>query len=426
MVKRFCIVCAGALLLAFVPGCNSSPDNSTGTYKIKAESERFQGKLVSNTIERYEYDPQNYELKVTNGQQVKVGTVLMSMNEAAKESLASNLMDQYDIESTQSAKRIAQDELTSIMKADYSPSEALLSEYTSLKERLGEIQTEIKAQEIVIETAQINYEYELAALKKGVASVAEEKSGEDAGTEDMAAELYAGDTSDDAEISLEIERLTKLYEQEQKNNYLQLEQLQGQYSQLQDTFNNFQASASVKNRAEQLRQEIAEYEQIEEKFKQELETMSSDAVVASCDGMVVIDVDSIYVYSNLLHFTMTVSAQNFQKMYASNDVCNLEYNNEVVGTVEFSYYIPSQTENMYDLVYAITYSKDVLPLTNTYAYMVSEEEIFIPAAYISQNADGSFFVRRNKEDVNVEVDVVDGQYKLLSGLSVGDEIERIN
>ena len=65
-------------------------------------------------------------------------------------------------------------------------------------------------------------------------------------------------------------------------------------------------------------------------------------------------------------------------------------------------------------------------VTNTYAYMVSGEEIFIPAAYISQYDNGGFYVLKNGEKVKVEVAMVDGQYKLISGLNVGDKIEKIN
>ena len=81
---------------------------------------------------------------------------------------------------------------------------------------------------------------------------------------------------------------------------------------------------------------------------------------------------------------------------------------------------------MYNLIYAVSCSKEVMLLTNTYAYMVSGEEIFIPAAYISRYDNGDFYVLKNGEEVKVEAVLVDGQYKLISGLNVGDKIEKIN
>lgn len=411
MNKKVCIFLVVTFLLTFLAGCSDSQDDSTKTYTIKSESTRFQGKLVSSIIEQYEYDSSIYELKVANGQQVTAGTVLLSLSDTGKESLSSNLKDEYDIGTTQSAKSRATSELNSIKKGDYSLSETLAAEYSSLKEQFAELQTEIKAQKIVIETAKINYEYEFAALKNN---------------EVPTEETLAEETTDDSETVLEIEKIAKLYEKEQETNNLQLEKLKKQYSEIQSKINNYGSSATVKSRIKELEQEIAGYDQAEQKFNQQIEALSSDCVAAKCDGLVMINSGTIYVYSNAVDFVFTTSAQNFQKFYASDTKYNLQYNNEIVGTIELSYYVPSQTEDMYDLVYTITSSKAVLLLTNTYAYMVSAEEIFIPATYISKNDNGDFYVLKNGEEVKVDAVMVDGQYKMISGLNVGDKIEKIN
>ena len=227
-------------------------------------------------------------------------------------------------------------------------------------------------------------------------------------------------------LLLEIEKLTHLYEKEQETNNLQLEKLKTQYSQIQTKINNFAASVTVKSRIKELEQEIAGYEQEEQKYNQKIEALSSDVISAKCDGLVVIESGIIYVYSNAVNFVFTTSAQNFEKFYSSNTKYNLQYNSATVGELDFSYYVPSQTEDMYGLVYSITNKNDVLLLPNTYAYMVSEEEIFIPSAYISKNVNGDFYVVKNSEEIKVDVVLIDGQYKMISGLNVGDEIEKIN
>ena len=92
-------------------------------------------------------------------------------------------------------------------------------EYTSLKEQLTEIQNEIKAQEIVIETAKITYEYEVAALKKDLQPTTEqppETEATDVTDEEEQPEEPVEEPVDNTEILLEIEKLTKLYEKEQK------------------------------------------------------------------------------------------------------------------------------------------------------------------------------------------------------------------
>ncbi len=428
MNKKICVFFAIILLFTLVTGCSSSPENTTEIYTVKSENAKFQGKLVSRSVEQYDYDPSTYELKVTNGQKVSAGTVLLSLSDSGKESLSSTLKDEHDINTTQSAKSTAVNELNCIKKGDYSLSEVLASEYTSLKEQLTEIQNEIKAQEIVIETAKITYEYEIAALKKDLQPTTEQTPTTEATdvTDEEQPEEPIKEPVDNTEILLEIEKLTKLYEKEQETNNLQLEKLKKQQSEVQSKINNFGSSPAVKSRINELEQEISRYAQAEQKYNQQVEALSSDCVVAKCDGLVVIDATTLYVYSNTVDFCFTTPAQNFQKFYNSDTKYNLQYNNEVVGTIELSYYVPSQTEDMYNLIYTVSCSKDVMLLTNTYAYMVSSEEIFIPAAYISQYDNGGFYVLKNGEKVKVEVAMVDGQYKLISGLNVGDKIEKIN
>lgn len=413
-------------MLAFTTGCNNTPESNTDTYTIKAESARFQGRLVSSQIEQYDYDASTYELKVANGQQVTEGTVLLSLSDTGKQALISDLQDEFGIDSTQSAKTTATSELNSIKKGDYSSSEALSADYLSLKEQLNEIQTEISAQEIVIETAKINYEYEVSSLRNSVNPAPSEPSMEDKYTEDIPEETSDLDRNEDSDTLLEIEKITKLYEKEQETNNLQLEKLKKQYQDIQLKISNFASSLSVKSRVKELEEEIAGYEQNEQKFNQQLESMLSDTVSAKCDGLVVIDSDIIYVYSNEVDFVFTIPARNFQKFYFSDTKYTLQYNNEIVGEINLSYYVPSQTEDMYDLVYTISEQTDMLLLTNTYAYMVSEEEIYIPTAYISQNENGDFFVLKNNEEVTIEAVLIDGQYKMISGLNVGDKIEKIN
>lgn len=429
MNKKICVFFTIILLFIFVTGCSSSPENTTEIYTVKSVNAKFQGKLVSRSIEQYDYDPSIYELKVTNGQKVSAGTVLLSLSDSGKESLSSTLKDEHDISATQSAKMTAVNELNCIKKGDYSLSEVLASEYTSLKEQLTEIQNEIKAQEIVIETAKITYEYEVAALKKDLQPTTEqppETEATDVTDEEEQPEEPVEEPVDNTEILLEIEKLTKLYEKEQETNNLQLEKLKKQQSEVQSKINNFGSSPAVKNRIKELEQEISGYDQTEQKYNQQVEALSSDCVMAKCDGLVVIDATTLYVYSNAVDFCFTTPAQNFQKFYNSDTKYNLQYNNEVVGTIELSYYVPSQTEDMYNLIYAVSCSKEVMLLTNTYAYMVSGEEIFIPAAYISRYDNGDFYVLKNGEEVKVEAVLVDGQYKLISGLNVGDKIEKIN
>ncbi len=426
MNKKICIFLVTILLFSLVTGCNNSPENTTEIYTVKSENAKFKGKLVSRSIEQYDYDPSTYELKVTNGQKVSAGTVLLSLSDSGKESLSSALKDEHDISATQSAKSTAVNELNCIKKGDYSLSEVLASEYISLKGQLTEIQNEIKAQEIVIETAKITYEYEITALKKDLKPTQTPSTNTTDVTDEEQPEEPIEEPVDNTDILLEIEKLTKLYEKEQETNNLQLEKLKKQQSEVQSKINNYGSSPTVKRRINELEQEISGYDQAEQKYNQQVEALSSDCVVAKCDGLVVIDATTLYVYSNTVDFCFTTPAQNFQKFYNSDTKYNLQYNNEVVGTIELSYYVPSQTEDIYNLIYTIRCSREVMLLTNTYAYMVSGEEIFIPAAYISQYDNGGFYVLKNGEEVKVEVAMVDGQYKLISGLNVGDEIEKIN
>lgn len=428
MNEKICVFLAIILLFTLVTGCSDSPKNKTEIYTVKSENAKFRGKLVSRSIEQYDYDSSTYELKVINGQKVSAGTVLLSLSDSGKESLSSSLKDEHDINATQTAKSTAANELNCIKKGDYLLSEVLSSEYSSLKEQLTEIPNEIRAQEIVIETAKINYEYELAALEKDLESPTEQMFETEVTdvTDETQPDGLTEETVDNTKILLEIEKLTKLYEKEQETNNLQLDKLKKQQSEVQSKINNFGSSLAVKNRIRELEQEIAGYTQTEQKYNQQVEALSSDCVVAKCDGLVVIDSNIIYVYGNTVDFRFTTTAQNFQKFYTPETQYNLQYNNEIVGTIELSYYVPSQTEDMYDLVYTVSSTKDVRLLTNTYAYMVSGEEIFIPTAYISQNDNGDFYVLKNGEEVKVEVTVIDGQYKMISGLNVGDKIEKIN
>ena len=104
MNKKICVFFTIILLFIFVTGCSSSPENTTEIYTVKSENAKFQGKLVSRS-EQYDYDPSTYELKVTNGQKVSAGIVLLFCD--AVESLSSTLKDEHDISATQSAKMTA-------------------------------------------------------------------------------------------------------------------------------------------------------------------------------------------------------------------------------------------------------------------------------------------------------------------------------
>ena len=150
MNKKICVFFAIILLFTFVTGCSSSPENTTEIYTVKSENAKFQGKLVSRSVEQYDYDPSTYELKVTNGQKVSAGTVLLSLSDSGKESLSSTLKDEHDISATQSAKTTAVNELNCIKNGDYSLSEVLASEYTSLKEQLTEIKTKSKHRKLLL------------------------------------------------------------------------------------------------------------------------------------------------------------------------------------------------------------------------------------------------------------------------------------
>lgn len=310
-----------------------------------------------------------------------------------------------------------------IKEGDYSQSETLASEYSSLREQLTEIQNEISAQEIVIETARITYEYEAAALEKELETVGEQIF---VTATDVIGEVQFEEPVDNTKVLLEIEKLARLYEKEQETNNLQLDKLRKQQSEIQTKVDNFSSSSTVNSRIKELEKEISGYDKTEQKYNQKIEALSSDCVMAKCDGVVVIDETTLYVYSNTVDFIFTTTAQNFQKFYNFDTKYNLQYNNEIVGTIELSYCVPSQTEDMYDLIYTVDCSDDVMLLTNTYAYLVSDEGVFIPDAYISQNDDGDFYVMKDGEEVKVKAAMVDGQCKLISGLNVGDKIEKIN
>lgn len=112
MNKKSCTFFLIVLLAVLVTGCTDLSENSIEeSYTVKSENAKFQGKLVSRSIEQYSYDSSTYELNVTNGQNVSAGEVLFSLSDSGKESLSSSLNDEYDINDTQTAKSTAVNEL---------------------------------------------------------------------------------------------------------------------------------------------------------------------------------------------------------------------------------------------------------------------------------------------------------------------------
>lgn len=418
-------ILAGIVLIlaaGLMAGCGDASAPVTDTYTVRAESTRYQGKLVSSRMEQYDFDGATREVQVTNGQRITAGTVLITLSAGGKDSLSADLRTEMDLPTVQADKAEALRELEFIRKGDFSESPALAGEYTALSDEFADLEPEIRAQQIVVETAEINYNYALQELidnAPGNDSVPQISHW-------VGQDLARRRAESDPATKREMDKLTALYEKEQETNRLQLDKLNARRAEVKALLDNFLSCPDVISRIRELEAEIASYEKIEQEYGNRVSALDSDVIVARNDGLVVIEGNTLYVYSNHVEFVFTTPARNLQTFLTSGEGYGLEYNGQRVGQVAFSYYVPGEEDDTYDLVYSVSASPDVLLLTNTYAHMVSEPATYLPAAYVGQKDDGSFYVLRNGVETSVEVVYAEGRYQLLSGLKEGDEIERIH
>ena len=417
-------ILAGILLTlaaGLLTGCGDASASVTDSYTVRAESSRFQGKLVSSRMEQYDFDGATQELKVSNGQRITAGTVLITLSAGGKDALSADLRTEMDLSEVQADKAEAQRELELIRKGDFSESPALAGEYAALSDEFADLEPEIRAQQIVVETAEINYRYALQELIDSAPGNDSLPQLSHWFGQDLALRRAEADPA----TKREMDKLTALYEKEQETNRLQLDKLNARRTEVKSLLDHFLTSPDVVSRIRELEAEIASYEKIEQDYGNRVTALDSEGIVARNDGLVVIEGNTLYVYSNHVEFVFTAPARNLQTLLTSGEGYGLEYNGQRVGQVAFSYYVPGEEDDTYNLVYSVSTSRDVLLLTNTYAYMVSQPKTYLPAAYVGQKADGSFYVLRDGVETPVEVTYTEGQYQLLSGLKEGDEIERI-
>lgn len=147
---------------------------------------------------------------------------------------------------------------------------------------------------------------------------------------------------------------------------------------------------------------------------------------ADFDGQVIINDGMLELYS--LSYEVVYNATQQQvSSFEKEKQYKIEMNDEEIGAATLKYIIPNDdlsnkgVSSYYKVVFDINTDKSLLR-NNMVNIIDNSNEILVPEDYV-QERDGELFVKKNGEEIRVDLEKEKSSYRVIKGIDNGDTLE---